>query len=50
MLIINSLEVVDKVLSFNDDDDSACGAIYKLMATTADCNYVFANGGDREQN
>ena len=47
--IINSLEVVDRVLSFNDDDDSACGAIYKLMATTADCNYVFANGGDREQ-
>lgn len=47
--IINSLKVVDRVISFDDSDDSACGAIYKLMATTADCNYVFANGGDREQ-
>ena len=45
--IIESLEIVDRVLSFNDDDDSACGAIFKLMSTTSNCEYVFANGGDR---
>ena len=45
--IIESLEIVDRVLSFNDDDDSACGAIFKLMSTTSNSEYIFANGGDR---
>ena len=31
--IINELSVVDKVISFDDSDNSACGAIYKAMAT-----------------
>ena len=31
--IIEALSIVDKVISFDDKDDSACGAIYKTMAT-----------------
>ncbi len=45
--ILEALEVVDKVISFDDTDDSACGAIYKTMATNANVEIVFANGGDR---
>ena len=46
LAIISELECVDSVLSFDDSDGTACGAIFKLMATTAG-EYVFANGGDR---
>ena len=46
LAIIRELECVDNVLSFDDSDGTACGAIYKLMATTVG-EYVFANGGDR---
>jgi mannose-6-phosphate isomerase-like protein (cupin superfamily) len=46
LAIIRELECVDNVLSFDDSDGTACGAIFKLMATTAG-EYVFANGGDR---
>lgn len=45
--IIEELSVVDKVISFDDSDDSACGAIYKTMATHSDIKIIFANGGDR---
>lgn len=45
--VIESLGVVDKVLSFDDKDGSACGAIYKTMATNANVKIIFANGGDR---
>ena len=45
--IIEELSVVDKVISFDDSDDSACGAIYKTMATHGDIQIIFANGGDR---
>jgi len=48
--IIKELAVVDQVISFSDDDDTACGAIFKLMSTTASNHkIVFANGGDRKQ-
>mgnify|MGYP000863894726 FL=1 len=46
LAIISELECVDNVLSFDDSDGTACGAIFKLMATTTG-EYVFANGGDR---
>ena len=40
--------MVDDVLCWDDDDDSASGAIFKLMATSGyNCDIVFANGGDR---
>ena len=45
--IIEELSVVDKVISFDDSDDSSCGAIYKTMATHGNIEIVFANGGDR---
>ena len=45
--ILEALSVVDKVVSFDDSDDSACGAIYKTLATHGDIKIVFANGGDR---
>ena len=46
--IIKGLSIVDDVISFDDSDDSASGAIYKLMATSAhNKDIIFANGGDR---
>ena len=45
--IIEELTVVDKVISFDDSDDSACGAIYKTLATHGTIEIIFANGGDR---
>jgi len=46
--IVKNLQMVDDVLCWDDDDDSASGAIFKLMATSGyNCDIVFANGGDR---
>ena len=50
LAIIKELSVVDRVISFDDSDDTAGGAIFKLMATTGSSNkIIFANGGDRKQ-
>lgn len=46
-VVIENLSVVDKVISFDDSDGSACGAIYKTMATNSTTKIIFANGGDR---
>ena len=44
-LIIENLSMVDEVISFNDNDDTACDAIRKLIKKY---NIItFANGGDR---
>lgn len=45
--IVEELACVDNVISFDDRDGSACGALYKTMATTGDVKIIFANGGDR---
>src|SRR6056300_311177 len=45
--VIENLSMVDKVISFDDSDNSACGAIYKTLATHGTIKIVFANGGDR---
>jgi cytidyltransferase-like protein len=46
--IIKELACVDEVIAFNDDDDSACAAIYTVLATKGSrWKVVFANGGDR---
>ena len=46
--IIRNLKMVDDVLVWDDEDDSASGAIFKLMATSGyNCDVIFANGGDR---
>jgi len=44
--IIKELSVVDEVIGFNDNDNSACNAIGLILSTTTS-NVVFANGGDR---
>ena len=43
--IIRHLDMVDAVISWNDEDDSACGAIAKCLEIAQ--TVVFANGGDR---
>ena len=47
LAIIKELSIVDDVISFDDSDDSACGAIYKTLATHGNIKVIFANGGDR---
>ena len=47
LAIIQELKIVDDVISFDDSDDSACGAIYKTLATHGKIKVIFANGGDR---
>ena len=43
--ILQSLEVVDYVLKFDDDDESSCTAIEEVIKIFGKC--TFANGGDR---
>lgn len=46
--IIKQLKIVDQVIDFNDDDDTACHAIYKVMSSSSESDdIIFANGGDR---
>lgn len=44
--IVRELACVDEVISFDDSDDTACGAIFRTMSTNIG-TVVFANGGDR---
>ena len=44
--LIKELAVVDKVIGFEDSDDSACQAIFHTMSTESG-KIIFANGGDR---
>ena len=47
--IIENLRMVDDIISFDDSDDTATGAIFKLMSTSGyGKDIVFANGGDRK--
>jgi cytidyltransferase-like protein len=46
--IIKNLKMVDEVISFNDDDGTACHAIYQMLSKHGEQDtIVFANGGDR---
>ena len=45
--IIQALKVVDFVIEFNDDDDSARQAIVATRKLFPDAEIIFANGGDR---
>lgn len=47
LALLTEMTIVDDVMSFDDSDDSACGAIYKTLATHGDIKVIFANGGDR---
>ena len=44
--IIKELTCVDKVIAFDDSDNSACQAIFYTMSTNTG-KIIFANGGDR---
>ena len=45
--IVSALRCVDRVISFDDSDDSACDAILKIRQARPDAEILFANGGDR---
>ena len=46
--IIEELSCVDQVIGFNDEDNTACNAIFQLQSTTgSSTKIIFANGGDR---
>jgi len=45
--LIQQMEIVDKVIGFDDSDDSACQAIFHTLSTHGDIKVIFANGGDR---
>lgn len=46
--IIKELECVDEVIGFNDNDDTACHAIFQVLSTKGSrTKVIFANGGDR---
>ena len=46
--IIKELACVDEVITFNDDDNTACLEIgYVLQTKACKCKLIFANGGDR---
>jgi len=47
MAIVKNLKMVDYVITFNDDDDSAKNAIKLALQTWPNDEIVFANGGDR---
>ena len=46
--IVKELACVDEVITFNDDDNTACLAIgYVLQTKASSWKLIFANGGDR---
>jgi cytidyltransferase-like protein len=45
--IVAALSVVDRVIAFNDDDNSSKGAIHKAREIFPNHDIIFANGGDR---
>ena len=47
--VVSSIRFVDRVMDFNDDDDSACDLLEKVKKLCYDYHIVFANGGDRNQ-
>ena len=57
MALLNEMLVVDEVIDFNDDDNTACGAIEKVkemykdvFSNTFHKPIIFCNGGDRTSN
>ena len=47
--IIENLEMVDEVISFDDEDDTATQAIKQVREKNPKAKIVFANGGDRKK-
>ena len=49
-MIINALKPVERVFAFEDDDGTAIDCIRLVMELYPNCEYIFANGGDRINN
>ncbi len=47
LVIIKNFRMVDEVISWDDKDNTAIGAILKLLDIFPNDNIIFANGGDR---
>ncbi|CAB4133149.1 TagD Cytidylyltransferase [uncultured Caudovirales phage] len=47
--ILNAIKGVDRVMSFDDSNDTACDFLEKLKTQYPQCDIIFANGGDRTQ-
>jgi mannose-6-phosphate isomerase-like protein (cupin superfamily) len=45
--LVSSIEVVDEVVVYNDDDNSSCDAIRLVKLQYPNAEITFANGGDR---
>tara|TARA_B100000287_G_scaffold428418_1_gene479796 strand:- start:944 stop:1387 length:444 start_codon:yes stop_codon:yes gene_type:complete len=45
--VLEAIRHVDKVISFDDSDGTACRAIEKVKGMYNGDNIIFANGGDR---
>lgn len=49
LALVGNLNMVDEVVTYNDDDGSSRDAIRVVRARYPDADIVFANGGDRTQ-
>jgi cytidyltransferase-like protein len=49
LALLGNLNMVDEVVTYNDDDGSSCDAIRVVRARYPNADIVFANGGDRTQ-
>ena len=47
--VLRNLEMVDNVFPFDDHDDTAIEAIYKVKNLFKQSDVIFANGGDRNE-
>jgi cytidyltransferase-like protein len=45
--IIGAMKIVNEVISFNDDDGTACDALERVLVLWPNSDVIFANGGDR---
>jgi len=45
--ILENISCIDRVIKFNDLDDTANDAIYRTLKMSPDSRIIFANGGDR---
>ena len=47
LAVVRNIKCVDQTLIFNDNDNTACDAIYKVKHSYPNAKIIFANGGDR---
>lgn len=49
LAVLNNLQPVDEVYTFDDEDGTACHLLQQVRAHYPDARIIFANGGDRTQ-